>query len=402
MWPPLVEGLGAPHPEAGEWQKALPRRIAGLDFEASLREMRRYQAEEILRIGLHDVSGNLESENVSHQLGLLAESCLGQAVELVAATLGARYGFPEAELAVLGLGSFGAREMRYGSDLDLVFLYSDTGTTPGGRDPGIDHQEWFARLAQRVIGALEARLDEGRLYEVDTRLRPSGQQGMLVTSYGAFDQYHDESAAPWERVALLRARTVYASRFAAARSIAERPGAGALPPVHCEGFDRRLAAITYDRPLPEDTLRAELLRMRQRMEVERQSPRGSSGHPVHLRFSAGGLTDLDFLAAWFQLRHGADDPPLRTTNPLEALERLSATGRLPDGDGALLSDYRFLQRASQRLRLLGDCSDDWLGSADRPRLARALDMPETRLGDELRVRMGRIRSAFSRLLGKSS
>src|SRR4029079_7135102 len=130
-----------------------------------------------LRIGIHDVAGNLDGPEVSTQLTALAEVCLAAAVGQVASRLGQRHGTPRAELAVLALGSFGAAETRYGSDLDLVFLFSEPGTT----DRGTDHQEWFARLAPRLIGALGALLDEGRLYDVDTRLRPSGNQGLLVT-----------------------------------------------------------------------------------------------------------------------------------------------------------------------------------------------------------------------------
>jgi glutamate-ammonia-ligase adenylyltransferase len=157
-WVPLFEGLGAPEPDPTEWRAVLPARLRGLEDEEALREMRRFQAEEILRIGLHDVAGNLPPGAVSAQLGLLAEGCVAETLRLVAAPLVARFGRPDTGLTVLALGSFGAREMRYGSDLDLVFLYGRPGTT----DRGMDHQEWFARLAQRLIGSLGALLDEGR------------------------------------------------------------------------------------------------------------------------------------------------------------------------------------------------------------------------------------------------
>ena len=98
----------------------------------------------------------------------------------------------------------------------------------------MDHQEWFARLAQRLIGVLGALMEEGRLYEVDTRLRPSGEQGLLVTTYASFDRYHHQDAAPWERVALLRARV----RLELGRG----GGAGG-------DFPRLLGEIAYERPL---------------------------------------------------------------------------------------------------------------------------------------------------------
>jgi glutamate-ammonia-ligase adenylyltransferase len=237
---------------------------------------------------------------------------------------------------------------------------------------------------------------------------------MLVTSYASFDRHHDESAAPWERVALLRARPVFAATRGRART-PERHNAGASTDVDVHvhvhvhedvRFDDRLEAIIFERPLAEDTLRAELLRMRRRIEEERQGQSLAgptpSGPSIHLRFSPGGLTDLEFLAAFFQLRLGAQDRALRTTTPLEALRRLVARGPLAAGDAVLLDDYEFLQGASLRLRLLRDRADDWLASADFPRLARALGMDETRVADEIRSRMRRVRRAFSRLVGEVS
>jgi glutamate-ammonia-ligase adenylyltransferase len=376
-WQPLLEGLGDPRPPAELWRSELPGRLAGLDEEAALREMRRYQTEQILRIGLHDVAGNLEPGEVSEQLSTLAEVCLGAAVRLVAALLSGRHGAPAAELTVLALGSFGSRETRYGSDLDLVFLFSQPGTTARG----MDHQEWFARLAQRIIGALGALLDEGRLYDVDTRLRPSGEQGLLVTTYASFDRYHHEDAAPWERMALLRARPVFTATFA---------GDGTD-----QGFARLLEEISYERVVDEATVRRDLLHMRQRIENERAEDRGGS---VHLRFSPGGLTDLEFMAAFEQLRRGKTDRELRTTAPYEALARLAARDLLPGGE-QVLEDYRFLQHASLRLRLLHDRPDDRLPPADRPRLARSLGLTEAALAEELEARRARVRRVFREVLG---
>lgn len=373
LWVPLFEGLGDPAPDPGQWRGLLPARLSKLDDEEALREMRRFQAEEILRIGLHDVAGNLQPEAVSEQLCLLAEACVAETLRLVAGPLVQRFGRPDTGLTVLALGSFGAREMRYGSDLDLVFLYGRPGTT----DRGMDHQEWFARLAQRLIGSLGALLDEGRLYEVDTRLRPSGAQGMLVTSYTAFDRYHQEEAAPWERVALLRSRPVFTW-----------PGSAEDPVPE---FAPLLAEITYQRPIDPERLRAELKRMRARIESERAAdePRGA----IHLRFSAGALTDLEFLVAFGQLRGGRGDPTLRTTSPYAALAAMAARGAV---DAALLEDYRFLQRASLRLRLLRDRPDDHLLPQDRPALSRSLDLSEEDLSRELQARRTRVRAAFNR------
>jgi glutamate-ammonia-ligase adenylyltransferase len=373
VWPGLTAGLGAPRPDPAAWKAEFATRLRDCDYETALRRLRRFQAEEILRIGLHDVAGELSHEEVSVQLVRLAETCLEETAGQVAADLATRHGRPDAELTILVLGSCGAREMRYGSDLELVFVYEREGTTSSG----MDHQEWFARLAQRLIGALGVLLEEGRLYTVDTRLRPSGSQGLLVTNYRAFEEYHHERAAPWERVALLRGRPACVL-----------PANGQRPP---SDFARRLAALTYEPGIPETLLRAELLRMRKLIEQER-----AGDGPLHLRFSPGGLTDLEFIAAWGQLRHGDGDPGLRTTNPLAALTRLVARGEV---DAAVLEHYRFLARACLRLRLLRDYADDRMVESDEQPLARSLGLGRPQLRSELAARMNDVRAQFTRTFG---
>jgi glutamate-ammonia-ligase adenylyltransferase len=197
-----------------------------------------------------------------------------------------------------------------------------------------------------------------------------------VTSYRAFEEYHATQAAPWERVALLRGRPacVLPGRNADAAS----------------DFALRLTAIAYRHDITDEALRAELLRMRQRIEQERAG-KGS----LHLRFSPGGLTDLDFMAAWGQLRHGKEDAGLRTTNPLQALARMSERGEI---DPLLLDDYRFLARVSLRLRLLRDNAEDRLVADDELPLARSLGFARPQLMAELSRRMAEVRAAFVALL----
>jgi glutamate-ammonia-ligase adenylyltransferase len=319
------------------------------------------------------VAGNLTQEEVSAQLSRMADTILGESARRVADDMATRFGRPDSELTILVLGSCGAREMRYGSDLELVFLYQREGTS----DKGVEHQEWFARMAQRLLGALGALLEEGRLYVVDTRLRPSGSQGLLVTSYRAFEEYHAVQAAPWEHVALLRGRPGCVL-----------PGQGGN--AADSDFPRLLTSLAYGHHIDAEVLRTELLRMRQRIEQERAG-KGS----LHLRFSPGGLTDLDFMAAWGQLRHGMEDGDLRTTNPLKALTRMSERGEI---DPLLLDHYRFLARVSLRLRLLRDTAEDRLVQDDELPLARSLGFARPRLMAELSARMAEVRAAFLNLL----
>ncbi|HEY7375450.1 MAG TPA: bifunctional [glutamate--ammonia ligase]-adenylyl-L-tyrosine phosphorylase/[glutamate--ammonia-ligase] adenylyltransferase [Polyangia bacterium] len=378
MWDALVEGLGARARTREQLAARLAARLSEVAQqddemeaqmeaeEAKLRAIRRFQAEETLRIGLHDVAGNLEPGEVTAALTDVAEVCLARAIEATLPGMAARYGLPRAGLTVLGLGSLGAREMRYGSDLDLVFLYGGDGET----STGVDHREWFARASVRFISAVEALLEEGRLYKVDTRLRPSGEQGLLVTSWAAFERYHRDEAAGWERVALLRARIVYSDEEAVLR--AQR--------------DAQLAAIAFDRPFDPQRFVADLRRVRARVETERgRVPAGSR----HLRFDPGGVMDVEFLVALGQLQHAAD-PGVRTTTTAAALARLITL----DWPETLLDDYAALRRATLRLRLLLDRPEDVVSPRDLPMLARSLGTTPDALAADLDARLARVRAVF--------
>ena len=331
-----------------------------------LRQIRRFQADETLRIGMHDVAGSLTAAEVTGQLTDLAEVCLAAAIGAVMPALTARWGTPRTSLTVLGFGSLGAREMRYGSDLDLVFLYGADGEST----TGVDHREWFARATPRFISAIEAMMEEGRLYKVDTRLRPSGEQGLLVTSWPAFERYHQGEAAGWERVALLRARVVHTND--------EAPEARAAA----------LTAIAFDHPIHEEKFRADLRAVRTRVEQERgKVPAGSR----HLRFDPGGIMDVEFLVALGQLHH-ADDPAVRTTVTADALAGLVAHG----WPISLVDDHETLRRVALRLRLLLDRPEDVVSPRDLPTLSRSLGTTPEVVATALDIAMARVRDIFGR------
>lgn len=389
MWEPLVDGLGEPRRSARALLEELDLRLASPLLaplsasssepieaaqgeledpeEAMARALRRNLHAEILRIGMHDVAGNLTPVEVTGQLTDLAEVCLQRGVPRILDAVAARYGAPSTSFTILGLGSLGAREMRYGSDLDLVFLYADEGHTSAG----VGHQELFSRLARRLMSFFGAILEEGRLYDIDTRLRPSGAQGLLVTSQAAFERYHRQDAAGWERVALLRARVVFTT----------------APPDERAAFERTLERITYQQRWDDEKFGRELRRMRARVEAERgRVPPGSR----HLRFDPGGIMDVEFLGALGQLAGGASDPALRTTETSTALARLIATGWPP----TLISDYALLRRLALRMRLLRDRHEDVIGPSDLLPLARSLEQEPARLVQELDAAMQRIRAFF--------
>ena len=364
-------------------------RLQALDVEEQLTELRRFRNEEVLRIGLHDVAGALDSESVSRQLSDLADVCVAASLALAEAEVQRREGTARhadgsrATLSVVGLGKLGGRELGYHSDLDLLFLYSAGGETDGARRAS--NHEHFARIAQKLIGHLALQLREGSLYRVDTRLRPSGSAGPLVVSFDALASYHAREARLWERQALLRARAVAGDKdlFARAR--------------------REVLEPSIFRPIDKAAAARELLAMRERME--REIAAESSGR-YNSKLGRGGLVDVEFAVQYLQLVHGERHPAIRVAATPEALVALQKAGLLaPSDKEPLARGYRFLRRLESRLRIVRDRPIDSLPTFGRELLllARRLGYTGERAGEDLLADYSRhttgVRAAFLRVLG---
>ncbi len=239
-----------------------------------------------------------------------------------------------APLAVLGMGKLGGRELGYHSDLDLLFVYGSTAgeETTGGSQGRLGHHEYFARLVQRLLSLLTLQFREGRLYQVDTRLRPSGNQGPLVVSEEALVEHHSRRAQLWERQALVKARAV-AGDLSYGRRLLQDP----------------LAPLVWSRPLPSGA-GEEIHRLRLRMERE---VAGESAEQLNPKTGQGGLVDVEFATQYLQLRSEAALRQLRLPNTLEALEALAAAGGwAATTRRALREGYLFLRRVENRQRLV--------------------------------------------------
>lgn len=308
-------------------------------LERQLGELRRYKNEEVLRIAIHDIAGTIDLPSVAGQLTDLAEASLERCLALAEAEAAQKGALPPGRLCVIGMGKLGGRELGYHSDLDLIFLYPGSGATAG--------HERYPRLAQRFMSFLQMPLREGRLFQIDTRLRPSGNQGALVIGTEAFTRYHTggEGGAVrsqlWERQALLRARHVAGD-----------------PAIFEEIHERVLLPVVYGRREDPGPLAAEIRRMRERMEAEvgREASRGKNPKTGH-----GGLVDVEFAAQFLQLAHGHEHPTVRTGSTPEALRRLRAAGLLAEAPfEALAEGYDFLRRVELRLRIVHDFPIDHL------------------------------------------
>jgi glutamate-ammonia-ligase adenylyltransferase len=362
------------------------------DPEQLLGALRRFKNEELLRVGLGDIAGELEVPEVARQLTALADGLLDHAVLLAAEHARARWGLPRmrdgrrAPLAVLGMGKLGGRELGYHSDLDLLFVYGSSANeeTTGGSHGRMGHHEYFARMVQRLLSLLTLQYREGRLYQVDTRLRPSGNQGPLVVSEEALLEHHARRAQLWERQALVKARGV-----AGDTGYAERLLRTALGP------------LIWERALPEGAAE-EIHRLRMRMERE---VAGESQDRLNLKTGQGGLVDVEFATQYLQLVHGAALPAVRHPGTLEALEELAAAGRLRREDAAELREgYLFLRRVENRQRLVHGRALQHLPTRGRPLLllARRLGYGGSDAGgaflSEYRSVASAVRAAYVRVL----
>ncbi len=313
---PAAEAAAPGVPALEAEASARTRRLGDLELE--LRSLRRFKLQEVLRIGVLDVAGELDVEAVGAQLTDLAEACLHTAFGIANRGAGAF----TAGFVVLGLGRLGAREMGYGSDLDLLFVFDE--------DAGEGARERAVQLSQRLIRQLTFALEEGPLYAIDTRLRPSGNQGPLVTSEHGFVSYHRQKAMLWERQALLRARPVAGDLALGARVL------GALD------------GVRYGRLEPG--ARAEVHRMRLRLQDSRPRRDG-----VSLKTGPGGLADIEFLVQYLVLQHAFTHPALRVTGTAAGLAALTGAGVLSPKQGeGLIRAYRFLRFLENRLRIVQD------------------------------------------------
>ena len=290
-----------------------------------------FKNRELLRIGTRDLVALTDTFETFEALTLLAETILKVVYRAVYDRLAARRGVPRgdggepAAFAILGLGKLGGREFNFGSDLDLVFVYSDDGLTDGPESVG--NLQFYIDLAQRILNMRGQSTPYGMLYPVDARLRPEGGSALLALSYDAYDTYLQVRASTWERLALSRSRVV----------------AGDV------GFGQkvldRIERFVLDDGLSESEVGA-LVDIRRRMEAP-----GGRGSTKSIKTGPGGIVDVEFMVQALQIRYAHRVPHLRSPNTLKGLDRLVEGGYLPEDDAAhLRSAFYFLRTVEKVLR----------------------------------------------------
>src|SRR5262245_4662632 len=351
--------------------------IAHEDF---LDRVRIFGQEHMFLIGARILSGTLSAAQAGEAFARLADvlvSALHRVVENDFATAHGR--LARQESAILAMGKLGGREMTANSDLDLILVYDfdDSGPESDGARPLYGGQ-YFARLTQRIINALTVQTNYGALYLVDMRLRPSGRSGPLATKIESFRNYQDNEAWTWEHMALTRARVVSAS----------------------PAFAARVEAVIRDvlrRPRDPVRVAGDVAEMRRAIASEK-----GEDQRWDLKYAAGGLIDLEFMAQYLQLVHAAQHPDIHDTSTVRVLDRAWRLGLIDLADAECLrAAARLYHDLTQMLRLClsGPFDPKQTGSGLLKLLARAADLPDfATLDAHLADTQRQVRDVFTRML----
>ncbi len=323
-------------PPATEMTAELTGVLGPLEHEQDILDLaRRWANDRRFQIGVQQLKHIVRPAQAGLAYSDVATATISALCDRVERSFASAHGgFRGPRLAVLGLGKLGSREMSATSDLDLIFVYDippDLDSSDGPQP--LAPIQYYTRLSQKIVTALTAHTNEGALYEVDMRLRPSGRAGPLANSLEGFETYHAQSAWTWEHMALTRARVIHGPA----------------------GLVDRLAdnvRTTLCRPRDPEALIRDVADMRDR--IARHAPPKSAWDFKHL---PGGLFDIDFVAQYLALRHAAARPDLLDPHPAEMLRRTAAAGLLAQDDADRLRAARTLLSDVQsllRLTLDGD------------------------------------------------
>ena len=300
----------------------------------------RFRRRELLRTYLHDIRRSQALVETTEELSNLADAILDYALSLARQDLDNRYGLPRsvddrgrsatAEFCVIALGKLGSLELNYASDIDLVFLYSDDGTTSGtGQRGEVSNREYFVKLSETIARIAGQSGGEGAAYRVDLRLRPHGRDGALACSLDEATRYYMGSAQDWERQALIRSRAAAGS---------------------AELFARFKEGVTPYIFRPDVSVSGALESVRlAKQKIDRQVERKSG---FNVKLGRGGIREIEFIAQALQLAHGGRDEWLRVPHTLVSLGRLADRAFITQDERSELSDaYYFLRTLEHRLQM---------------------------------------------------
>jgi glutamate-ammonia-ligase adenylyltransferase len=334
-------------------------------------------------IGVRILSGTVTARQAGEAFARLADAILRAVHRSVANNFAGTYGHLRGEEhAVVAMGKLGGYEMTATSDLDLILIYDFDEAHPESSGPRpLYGAQYFARLTQRLINTLTAQTNYGALYQVDMRLRPSGRAGPLATQLAGFAGYQENEAWTWEHMALTRARVVSAS----------------------PAFKTRVEKTIRDimrRPRDAGLIAGDVVEMRGAIAKEK-----GDRERWDLKYAAGGLIDIEFIAQYLQLVHAERVPDILDTSTARVLDKAWALRMLPVEDAEVLRPaVQLYQDLTQILRLClaGPFDAKTAGAGLLRLLARAADVPDFATLDATLIdTQAKVRASFVRILGKA-
>ena len=371
-------------PDAAELSRRLAAALSQSRYDEDLLErIRMFGLEYMFLIGVRILSGTVTARQAGAAFASLADAVICAVHRAVAEVFAGTHGhMRDEETAVLAMGKLGGHEMTATSDLDLILVYDfDEARPESDGKRSLYGAQYFARLTQRLINALTAQTNYGALYEVDMRLRPSGRAGPLATQLSAFAGYQASEAWTWEHMALTRARVVSAS----------------------SGFRSRVAAAIREvltRPRDIELVAGDVVEMRRAIATEK----GDSNR-WDIKYVAGGLVDLEFIAQYLQLVHAPARPEILDTSTARVLEKAWALRLIAAEDAEpLRAAVQLYQDLTQILRLClsGPFDPKTAAPGLLQLLARAAGVPDFATLDATLIDMQeRVRASFVRILGNA-
>ncbi|XOV81241.1 MAG: bifunctional [glutamate--ammonia ligase]-adenylyl-L-tyrosine phosphorylase/[glutamate--ammonia-ligase] adenylyltransferase [Aestuariibacter sp.] len=312
-------------------------RVPEEDLELSMETLRQFKLSQQLRVAAEDITGHLPLMKVSDHLSALAETIIAEVIQMAWFQMSEKYGVPEGtapdnmQFAVVGYGKLGGLELGYSSDLDLVFVHNCPQSVKTNGTKQIEAGQFYLKLAQRILHLFNTKTASGELYEIDMRLRPSGNAGLLVTHIDAFKQYQLNEAWTWEHQALLRSRPV------------------AGTPELCQLYEEVRQEI-LSQPREQPPLQQEVQKMRNKM---RQHLDKSTDSQFDLKQGEGGITDIEFLTQYWGLYYASQNPEvIRWSDNIRILETLAQHGFITNKQQETLTEtYKTLRDASHRRAL---------------------------------------------------
>lgn len=356
------------------------------DEMSGQRVLRKFRNREMTYIAWRDFTASWPLESSLEHLSMLAEAMIFETYQWQYDICCKEWGTPcnsegvAQPMLIIGMGKLGGGELNFSSDIDLIFTYPENGETQGARR-SIANAQFFTRLGQRIIKALDQQTFDGFCYRVDMRLRPFGESGPLVMSYAALEDYYQEQGRDWERYAMVKARVMGSEMY----------------PEYQE-LRQMLRPFVFRRYIDFSAIQS-LRRMKSMISSEVRR-RGLSNN---IKLGPGGIREVEFIAQVFQLIRGGREPSLRGRGLLETLSAVE-TLKLLEADevGNLQNAYLFLRRLENLLQAMADKQTQTLPDGEQEQLQLAVAMGYgdwSEMIDETRQHMEKVHTVFEDLIG---